>query len=172
MESGYRMEAPRVTQFRYSVLKGRWSEAEACLPMMGVHDPHILQVSDTDRSCTNLESYMLILVDCALFDKPAEVFRVIRGAEYHRSFTGSKSRTGTTEYRCWKITFFINVSTVLWTCPIPVPWFFNRFIMCSTAEDLKRRANWDGANGGSRQELLSELQSMSQSHCHSLTSTF
>ncbi|CAG8461355.1 8445_t:CDS:2, partial [Ambispora leptoticha] len=30
--------------------------------------------------------------------------------------------------------------------------------MCSNAEDLKRRAEWDGASGTSRQKLLLELQ--------------
>jgi hypothetical protein len=32
------------------------------------------------------------------------------------------------------------------------------FMMCSTTEDLKRRADWDGAGGNSRQKLLLELQ--------------
>jgi len=32
-------------------------------------------------------------------------------------------------------------------------------MMCSNAEDLKRRADWDGAKGNSRQKLLLQLQS-------------
>ncbi|KAG9303962.1 hypothetical protein G9A89_005872 [Geosiphon pyriformis] len=32
------------------------------------------------------------------------------------------------------------------------------FAMCSNTDDLKRRADWDGANGASRQKLLLELQ--------------
>ena len=32
-------------------------------------------------------------------------------------------------------------------------------MMCSSTEDLKRRADWDGAKGNSRQKLLLQLQS-------------
>lgn len=32
------------------------------------------------------------------------------------------------------------------------------FMMCSNAEDLRRRAEWDGAKGTSRQKLLAEIQ--------------
>jgi hypothetical protein len=32
--------------------------------------------------------------------------------------------------------------------------------MCSNAEDLRRRADWDGAKGESRQKLLVEIQSI------------
>lgn len=34
-------------------------------------------------------------------------------------------------------------------------------IMCRRAEDLRQQAHWDGANGNSRRDLLSELSSMS-----------
>jgi WD repeat-containing protein 26 len=33
-------------------------------------------------------------------------------------------------------------------------------MMCSNAEDLRRRAEWDGAKGTSRQKLLMEIQSI------------
>jgi hypothetical protein len=33
-------------------------------------------------------------------------------------------------------------------------------MMCSNAEDLRRRAEWDGAKGTSRQKLLVEIQSI------------
>lgn len=33
-------------------------------------------------------------------------------------------------------------------------------MMCSNAEDLRRRAEWDGAKGTSRQKLLAEIQSI------------
>ncbi len=33
-------------------------------------------------------------------------------------------------------------------------------MMCSNAEDLRRRAEWDGAKGVSRQKLLVEIQSI------------
>jgi hypothetical protein len=32
-------------------------------------------------------------------------------------------------------------------------------MMCLSAEDLKKQAHWDGAQGHSRQQLLSELSS-------------
>jgi hypothetical protein len=41
-------------------------------------------------------------------------------------------------------------------------------IMCRRADDLRRQANWDGANGNSRRDLLSELssrRSTSQNMC-------
>jgi hypothetical protein len=41
-------------------------------------------------------------------------------------------------------------------------------IMCRRADDLRRQANWDGANGNSRRDLLSDLssrQSTSQNMC-------
>ena len=37
---------------------------------------------------------------------------------------------------------------------------YNSFMMCSNAEDLRRRAEWDGAKGTSRQKLLVEIQSI------------
>lgn len=38
-------------------------------------------------------------------------------------------------------------------------------MMCISADDLKARAEWDGAAGLSRQQLLSELSSNSNSNC-------
>jgi WD repeat-containing protein 26 len=34
---------------------------------------------------------------------------------------------------------------------------FYRLMVCSSTEELKQQANWDGAEGSSRQQLLSEL---------------
>ena len=42
-------------------------------------------------------------------------------------------------------------------------------IMCRRADDLRRQAQWDGANGNSRRDLLSELssmQSLTYNLCH------
>lgn len=40
--------------------------------------------------------------------------------------------------------------------------------MCQSSEDLKAKAEWDGAHGQSRQHLLSELSSMSNHSSGSL----
>ncbi|CAG8589791.1 8173_t:CDS:10 [Paraglomus brasilianum] len=41
---------------------------------------------------------------------------------------------------------------------IPRRHVLSSYMMCSSAEDLKRRADWDGAKGNSRQKLLLQLQ--------------
>ena len=43
----------------------------------------------------------------------------------------------------------------------------SRLIMCSSAEDLRHRAKWDGAAGQSRRLLLTSLQRMCTHHCSS-----
>lgn len=38
--------------------------------------------------------------------------------------------------------------------------FDSSLIMCTSAEELRKNANWDGKEGASRQQLLVKLQRM------------
>ena len=98
----------------------------------------------------------------SIFDQSAEIFRAARSSKRECSTTCLKKRIGAIKFRCGRVTLIIRVGGI-----VPDQNHFTyslfssltRLIMCSSAQDLKQRAKWDGAAGSSRTQLLTSLQS-------------
>lgn len=65
----------------------------------------------------------------------------------------------TSIYVCAPCKAAVGVSDSNWLCVC-------RYLMCSHAEDLRAKAEWEGKGTASRTKLLDKLQSESDSHGH------
>jgi hypothetical protein len=130
-ESGYELESPTVAAFREAVLGGDWKQAEDLLfGAVSLGGRHGLVLAPgADRN---------VMRFCLRQQKFLELLE-------QRDTTGAlmvlRGELSTLTQDPTKINF---LSTLL---------------MCPTAEDLKSKAEWDGAMGQSRRILLSELSS-------------
>ena len=162
------MESPEVAEFRHYVMDALWDQAEAALIRLGVTDEDSLMVrtfrcrlvhsSDCpqeSRFLISQQKYLELLENrnttAALTVLRNELASDNIDPEHLRSLSGCVVRS----YSVQDFIDFLECS----------------LIMCSTPEDLRRRAGWDGARGTSRMRLLNNLQSafrVSRSHQPSL----
>lgn len=135
-ESGFQVESPDVSAFRQAVLSGSWSRAEDLLCGKGVKVPGG-QAPPGDG---------LVLAPGA--DRNAMKFR-IRQQKFLELLEERETGRALAVLR--------NELTPLCHDQHHTLHALSRFLMCQDAEDLRSRANWDGANGRSRQILLAHL---------------
>ncbi|XDV41268.1 hypothetical protein PO909_010160, partial [Leuciscus waleckii] len=145
-ESGCRLEHPSATKFRNHVMEGEWDKAENDLNELKalMHSPNAIVVRPPDSAtCTlNAESFRsfiwnkrmkFLLLQQKYLEyledgKVLEALQVLRG-----ELTPLKYNTDR-----------IHV--------------LSGYLMCSHAEDLKAKAEWEGKGAGSRCRLLDKLQ--------------
>lgn len=154
-ESGYELEIPSVASFRAAVLRGEWDDAESLLFGLEDQDNGVsLEVSnngnavwhgDQRRPGSNGYSIGLPLAEGA--DKTQLLF-YMRQQKYlelleQRNINGALMVLRNELTPLKKDIGRIHVLSSL--------------MMCSTAEELKAQAQWDGAHGDSRNMLLSEI---------------
>ena len=137
-DSGYQLENPTVAAFRAAVLDGEWGKAEELLdkahfagrPDPGFRDGLIL-ASPVDRNTMKLW---------------------LRQQKYLELLEKRQTPRALTVLRTELTPLCGNQHQKLE--------FLSSLLMCASAEDLKDKAEWDGARGESRHNLLSELSSM------------
>ena len=137
-DSGYELENPTVAAFRTAVLDGSWSQAEGLLE--GAAQGQSRQQSGNG----------LVLA-------PGADRNVMRIWLRQQKFLELLERRDTTR------ALQVLRSDLMPLCSEQHQklHFLSGLLMCQSPEDMKAKANWDGAHGQSRQYLLSELSSLS-----------
>lgn len=132
-DSGFDLESPTVAAFRTAVLDGQWADAEALLGGAALPGGHAS------------EGNGLVLAAGADRDTMRFWLRQQKFLELLETQSSSKALL------------------VLRTELTPLGQdthklhFLSSLLMCASPQDLKAKANWDGADGESRKELLSDL---------------
>ncbi|PQE22834.1 wd domain-containing protein [Rutstroemia sp. NJR-2017a BBW] len=132
-ESGYDLESPTVAAFRNAVLQGEWTEAE-----------ELLFGGPAEEGGVSIHGNGLALRDGV--DK--NVLRFGMRQQKFLELLEQKDMGRAINVLRQELTPLYQDTTKLH--------FLSSLLMC-TPEDLKIKANWDGANGQSRNILLSEL---------------
>ncbi|KAK4167986.1 hypothetical protein QBC43DRAFT_202672 [Cladorrhinum sp. PSN259] len=135
-ESGYEVESPDVASFRDAILNGDWKRAEELL--WGAKSTNgkgsqgsgsgLVLAQGTDKNAITFQLRQQKFLELLELRKSAEALSVLR-----------------TEL------------TPLCRDQHQTLHLLSRLLMCQDAEDLKAKANWDGAKGKSRRVLLAEL---------------
>ncbi|AEO63391.1 uncharacterized protein THITE_2108573 [Thermothielavioides terrestris NRRL 8126] len=133
-ESGFQVESPDVVAFRHAVLGGDWVKAEQLLSR------------DSGRRPGQGSGDGLVLAPGA--DRNAMRFQIRQ-----QKFLELLERRETSQ----ALTVLRNELSPLCSDQHQTLHLLSRFLMCQDAEDLRSRANWDGADGRSRQLLLERL---------------
>lgn len=135
-ESGYDLESPTVAAFRSAVLNGEWNEAEDLLfgtagpagqDPTGAHVTGLVLQEGVDK---NVMRFWL---------RQQKFLELLEERDTGRALMVLRS----------ELTPLYQDTSKLH--------FLSSLLMCPSADDLKQRANWDGAYGESRQHLLSQL---------------
>lgn len=148
-ESGFQVESPDVVAFRHAVLGGDWLKAE-----------QLLSRENARRSGQGQppSGHGLVLA-------PGADRNTMRSQIRQQKFLELLERRETSQ----ALTVLRNELSPLCSDQHQTLHLLSRFLMCQDAEDLRSRANWDGADGRSRQVLLEQLsggyQSVSTSAC-------
>lgn len=127
-DSGFQVESPDVIAFRQAVLDGSWVKAEELLCGKAARGPGLVLASGADRNAMR--------------------FRLRRQKYLELLEKGDTGRA---------LAVLRNELTPLCQEQHQAVPLLSRLLMCQDANDLKARANWDGANGRSRQMLLAHL---------------
>ncbi|KAI0408065.1 WD40-repeat-containing domain protein [Xylaria palmicola] len=133
-ESGYQLESPTVMSLRTAILEGHWAEAQELLDGATV-------AGDTGGHRSN----GLVLTNCA--DRNIMKFW-IRQQKYLELLEQKEHSQAIMVLRSELTSLYQNTQKLH---------FLSGLIMCQSKEELRSKANWDGANGRSRHTLLSEL---------------
>ncbi|KAM7186930.1 WD40-repeat-containing domain protein [Rhypophila sp. PSN 637] len=133
-DSGYVLESPTVAAFRNSILDGAWAHAEELLSGA---------VSTGERL---QEGNGLVLA-------PGADRNLMRIWIRQQKFLELLERRETAR----ALTVLRGELTPLCSEQHQKVHFLSSLLMCQSPDDLKSKANWDGAHGHSRQILLSEL---------------
>jgi hypothetical protein len=137
-ESGFKLENPTVAAFRSAVLGGSWAEAEELLTGAIISG----QVDDYTK-----EGNGLVL-------SPGSDRAVMRFGMRQQKFLELLEKRDTTQ----ALHVLREELTPLEQDTEKVH-FLSSLLMCLSTDDLMLKAHWDGAEGQSRQRLLSELSS-------------
>lgn len=134
-DSGYELESPTVAAFRSAVINGSWDEAEKLL------------FGPAEADGRDGVGNGLLLVEGA--DPDSMRFR-IRQQKYLELLEHRDLRQALSVLR--------TELTPLNQDPQQLN-FLSTLLMCQSAEDIKAKAHWDGAEGQSRHHLLAALSS-------------
>lgn len=151
-ESGYNLESPAVSKFRNAVLQGDWAQAEDLLfgdtleeGGVSIGGNGLVLQTGVDRNVMRFwlrEQKFLELLEQRDTGKALMVLRLELTPLYQDTS---------------KLHFLSRYCTKLLSCTQANIIF--SLLMCQSTEDLKVKAEWDGAKGESRHYLLSELSS-------------
>ena len=140
-ESGFELESPSVAAFRYSITNGEWSEAESLL--FGSSGPSEGGVRISNGHVQSYEG--LPLADGS--DKDDLRFQLRR--QKYLELLEERDHAGALMVLRQELTpLHRDVSQLH---------ILSGLMVCPSAEDLRTQAGWDGAQGLSRDVLLSEL---------------
>ncbi|KAI0598083.1 WD40-repeat-containing domain protein [Biscogniauxia sp. FL1348] len=133
-DSGFELENETVAAFRNAVIKGNWEEAEL-----------LLSGAAMSGNPDSRDGNGLVLAKGA--DRKMMRFW-IRQQKFLELLEQKDTRQALSVLRTELTPLFQDTQKVH---------FLSALLMCQTPEDLKFKANWDGAHGDSRKVLLSEL---------------
>ncbi|XP_028580371.2 WD repeat-containing protein 26 isoform X2 [Podarcis muralis] len=138
-ESGCRLEHPSATKFRNHVMEGEWDKAENDLNELKplVHSPHAIVGEPTQLKweCTPLkEQRMKFLLLQQKYLEYLEDGKVLEALQV---------------LRCELTPLKYNTERIH---------ILSGYLMCSHAEDLRAKAEWEGKGTTSRSRLLDKLQ--------------
>ncbi|KAI0437697.1 WD40-repeat-containing domain protein [Xylaria telfairii] len=132
--SGYELESPTVASFRTAILDGLWSKAEELLDGAVLssetrgHSNHGLVItSGADR---NVMKFWI---------RQQKYLELLERKEHGQALMVLRNELASLSQNTQKLHFLSGL------------------IMCQSMDELRSKASWDGANGRSRQTLLSEL---------------
>lgn len=137
-ESGYDLESTSVAAFRNAVLQGEWAEAEALL----------FGDSPSSVGASGAASNGLVLAEGA--DQNLMRFW-LRQQKYLELLEERDTGRALMVLRTELTPLYQDTGKLH---------FLSSLIMCQSTDDLKSKAEWDGAHGQSRQQLLSELSKL------------
>ena len=136
-DSGYELESPTVAALRTAVLSGAWPEAEDLLLHAVESEGHgdggngLVLAAGSDRD------------GMRFWVRQQKYLELLEQRDTNRALAVLRS----------ELTPLNNDTSKLH--------FLSSLLMCHSPEDLRDKANWDGADGESRKILLSELSSKS-----------
>jgi len=153
-ESGFELEGPTVAAFRQAVLLGDWAEAEALLFGSGSQDvdggvsiPGATGTNSIDLALKDYRGYTQGLTLAEGANKDQMLFW-LRQQKYLELLEKRDLARALAVLR-WELRPLQHETDRLHA--------LSSLMMCANAEDLKTQAKWDGAEGSSRSQLLSEL---------------
>ena len=135
-QSGYNLESPTVAAFRSAVLAGSWAEAEDLLIGAATSDAH------------SGEGNGLVLAP----GSDRNVMRFWLRQQKFLELLEQRNTSGALLVLRRDLTPLYHDTSRLH--------FLSSLLMCRSTEDLKAKADWDGAQGESRKLLLSDLSRM------------
>uniref|UniRef100_A0A8C0IWY4 WD repeat-containing protein 26 n=1 Tax=Chelonoidis abingdonii TaxID=106734 RepID=A0A8C0IWY4_CHEAB len=146
-ESGCRLEHPSATKFRNHVMEGEWDKAENDLNELKplVHSPHAIVQCRILRYCgglhTAIECHGNTVVDRMKF--------LLLQQKYLEYLEDGKVLEALQVLRCELTPLKYNTERIH---------VLSGYLMCSHAEDLRAKAEWEGKGTASRSKLLDKLQ--------------
>lgn len=140
-DSGYELESPTVAAFRSAVIEGSWEEAERFLfgatPAAGA----------PNRAGNGSHGNGLVLVEGADGDamrfciRQQKYLELLERRDYRQALSTLRTELTPLNQDAQKLHFLSSL------------------LMCQSADEVKAKADWDGAKGESRHHLLSGLSS-------------
>ncbi|WVQ79097.1 hypothetical protein IAT38_001191 [Cryptococcus sp. DSM 104549] len=147
-ESGYRLSTQAATDFQAAILGGRWSEALALLPELGIPAPSTAPPASSSSSIASGKTRATVTGKGtgSVADQTRFLIAQQKYLEY-LEVGQQKKALGTLRGELARVAKDQDVLHTL-----------SGFMMCLNKEDLYDRAMWDGAAGTSRRQLLEHLQ--------------
>ncbi|NXO01194.1 WDR26 protein, partial [Rhinopomastus cyanomelas] len=141
-ESGCRLEHPSATKFRNHVMEGEWDKAENDLNELKalVHSPHAIVV----RGELELFQSCVVGAYCS-----ARMKFLLLQQKYLEYLEDGKVLEALQVLRCELTPLKYNTERIH---------VLSGYLMCSHAEDLRAKAEWEGKGTASRSKLLDKLQ--------------
>ncbi|XP_049632429.1 WD repeat-containing protein 26 isoform X2 [Suncus etruscus] len=138
-ESGCRLEHPSATKFRNHVMEGDWDKAENDLNELKplVHSPHAIVV----RGALEISQTLLGIIVRMKF--------LLLQQKYLEYLEDGKVLEALQVLRCELTPLKYNTERIH---------VLSGYLMCSHAEDLRAKAEWEGKGTASRSKLLDKLQ--------------
>ncbi|KFP42228.1 WD repeat-containing protein 26, partial [Chlamydotis macqueenii] len=139
-ESGCRLEHPSATKFRNHVMEGEWDKAENDLNELKalVHSPHAIVVRGTLELFWNCIVGLIVRMKFLLLQQ-----------KYLEYLEDGKVLEALQVLRCELTPLKYNTERIH---------ILSGYLMCSHAEDLRAKAEWEGKGTASRSKLLDKLQ--------------
>ncbi|KAI9144799.1 WD40-repeat-containing domain protein [Paraphysoderma sedebokerense] len=119
-ESGYQLEPSSISEFRESILSGKWDRAEELLEAIDVSEDSVKMIQFLIKE----QKYLEFLEDRHIKKALVVLRNELTPLNYNLE-------------RLHKL---------------------SSYMMCATPDDLRKVANWDGAQGSSRKTLMKSLQ--------------
>ncbi|KFW77616.1 WD repeat-containing protein 26, partial [Manacus vitellinus] len=144
-ESGCRLEHPSATKFRNHVMEGEWDKAENDLNELKalVHSPHAIVVRGTLELFQSCVVELIVVVFLPFFLSLSSLSHLFPDNKNVIIYIMLKTETNDSR-KTWSVG----------VCAL----FLNRYLMCSHADDLRAKAEWEGKGTASRSKLLDKLQ--------------